>query len=749
MQTDQVVILHNEVELRNFMRAAITLFAEKAANLQPPAPSAQPSVIRSSTLAALPRPTSSRTSTAVTLRPSVVKSAELPQARQANEPRDENVDNPFFLSHSISHFETGPQVPPTPLPGDSREGLYVDLHAFVRIPLVVDVWVTRCASNVDISKYMQPKHFAGGFVVWSILHHYFPRDAQLSAFHEPQTRVQYAEIWSQVDLILQKHGLVRIPAEIIGGVMEYRQAGQAVLLMTLYETLTNLKLAHPIPQIYNPCRKKNKCNTWNFQHETLSNTAKRPASFEQMLQRMYSTNQRMAFSKAQRVLRPPRLNRQDESRTDIDMGVTEKEIEQSRLQRLTRGPHGDRCYLYHADKTELLAEHYERQVSNLVSRTPKLARLDGPPFFKTDPSTKSYRVPVKEQLAGEIPIPVQPTGPRVTELSKKKKNKSSTSMATSTKHKIKTPKDLLAIRRSHRATPKLERRTPEEPAKASLSTLETVNMTENLPVNQVVPKAKSKSTTNVDDGAETLAGSASVLLSGPPFFPTDPLKKTPRVNVRNTDAGLKSYTEDAVFLQSPFFDGDPLHKVARAKLQTFPNNNDPSAELNKPFFDKDSLTKQPRVGVSFTKTALSSKEEPLLLQTPFFIGDALQKTPRVTVQRADEANPKPATDLSVKATISRAEKKISSPRLTVLQTPFFTTDPLSQSRNSLTKSGTEAAVATVKLQPPFYQADPLSKRPRVPVESTTTHMTLCHLRNVYLASVGGGEQLRRKRADEA
>lgn len=273
----------------------------------------------------------------------------------------------------------------------------------------------------------------------------------------------------------------------------------------------------------------------------------------------------MAFSKAQRVLRPPRLNRQDESRTDIDMGVTEKEIEQSRLQRLTRGPHGDRCYLYHADKTELLAEHHERQVSTLVSHTPKLARLDGPPFFKTDPLTKSYRVPVKEQLAGEIPILVQPTGPRITELSKKK-NKSSTSMTTTTKHrnKTKTPKDLLAIRRSHRATPKLKRRTPEEPVKASPSKLETVNMTENLPDNQVVPKAKSKSMTNVDDAAEISAGSASVLLSGPPFFPTDPLKKTPRVNVRNTDAGLESQTTDAVFLRSPFFDGDPLHKVARA-----------------------------------------------------------------------------------------------------------------------------------------------------------------------------------------
>ncbi|OWA53702.1 hypothetical protein BV898_18124 [Hypsibius exemplaris] len=411
MQSGQTV-LHNESELKSYLETAIVILAERAGHSRA---GATPDILREA-----PPDTPDLVAKAEAAQPKIVQSSTAQTlTHEEGDEEDEGGQQDVLHEHGL----TGPQPPElpavfkrwtevdlpyaltetnslpilhgpselVPIPG-FREALIVTTDDFVTIPLVVDIWITHCASNVQLYRYTQPRNFACGLVVWSILHHYFPRDAQLSAFHAPQTRREYAEVWSQVDLILQKHGLTRVPVEVISAVMAHRQVGQAILLMTLYESLTNLKLPHPIPVLRDHCRRGRSgshCNKRHYLQETKSNVARRPASFGQLLRKMFTTNQEMAFCRAHRRLQPPRVNRHFESRVDFGSG---RDAELIKLERLVLRPAGERCYLFHADRQELIKKHREREKSS-ASGTPVLVLLQ-PPFFTADPLTKQPRVRV-------------------------------------------------------------------------------------------------------------------------------------------------------------------------------------------------------------------------------------------------------------------------------------------------------------------------------------------------------------------
>lgn len=111
----------------------------------------------------------------------------------------------------------------------------VHANDFLVIPLKVDMWLTGClheSSHISISRngafceldlQRQVRCFENGYMVWRLLHHYFPRDLNLSAYRKPQTRRQYAEVWNQVDLVLRKHRLPMLPQEAVKSVLRQEQ----------------------------------------------------------------------------------------------------------------------------------------------------------------------------------------------------------------------------------------------------------------------------------------------------------------------------------------------------------------------------------------------------------------------------------------------------------------------------------------------------------------------------------------------
>ena len=159
MQSTQTV-LHNENELKTYLDTAMVLLAERAGH---PRTDATPDavLIDISEATALKKPDEA---------PSKVTNAVVPYSEPNRgirgtslpQPVEEPVADPQpgapleRNSVSLAHGPSG-LLPYTGL----REALMVTIDDFVTIPLVVDIWVTRCAPNVPLFKYSQPEHFAG------------------------------------------------------------------------------------------------------------------------------------------------------------------------------------------------------------------------------------------------------------------------------------------------------------------------------------------------------------------------------------------------------------------------------------------------------------------------------------------------------------------------------------------------------------------------------------------------------------
>ncbi|XP_055327861.1 uncharacterized protein LOC129581040 isoform X2 [Paramacrobiotus metropolitanus] len=175
----------------------------------------------------------------------------------------------------------------------ATDQITVTAKTVLPLPTTVEHWLNKCLMEsqhgdlLTLHQRSRPECFGDGYIAWCLLHHYFPRDINMTAFRTPHSRHEYAEIWSQVDLVLRKHSLPRFSADLVAAVVKGCQSAKAVLLMLLYEALTNLKLPRAIPQFV-PERGDRKGGVLRA---TPVYARRYSASFIQLLQGMYGTSQ--------------------------------------------------------------------------------------------------------------------------------------------------------------------------------------------------------------------------------------------------------------------------------------------------------------------------------------------------------------------------------------------------------------------------------------------------------------------------